>query len=855
MNMAIDPIAAQKIDSDRYVDDITSGGTPDEVPRFVGDSRDDEGHADGTVTKILSRGGLKLKEIVISGETNEERLKKLGPNVLGIGWIAPTDIIRITFLHNAKYPLHTLLHDPLTLRICLSVANTVYDPLGLVSPITVQLKAAFRDLFRQGLNLSWDDEIPDEDRSRWLSLLQMFNSSDYVDFTRCTKPADATDKRELVCFFDGSDEAYAGVIYVRAQRKDGSVFVTLVNSKSRTTPRQRIITPRSELNGAGLISRLILSTLQSWSSSDGALPERVWKLGDSECTLSCIEKVSVAFGEWFGNRVSEIQSNQAKIEEFCPVGESGEWLHTASKNNAADIASRLDSRPEDIGPGSIWQEGPEYLRLPRSDWPVNRDFATRKHDFIPQGELLKKFRCSIQANKVEEMPGIDKLINPFSTNDWEVLLSRTQILIMKAQQFQCLIKSRSIRTEVSTASERLSEARTLWFRTVMSQTVDAIKDGKLKELDIQDKNGLKVVVGRAKAGLCHFFGKGSLPVIMGDTRVAHLIMMSAHWKDHAGRDVTQALARHEAWIIKARYLAKKVINACVRCRYIRKSLELQKMSILPDSIQVQCPPFTNIGLDLCGPLIVKAMTNKPATMKVWIVLFVCLNTKAISIEIAPGYSTKDFLLAYSCHTSQRGDAAIVHSDRGSQLVAAHKEVCDDPLRYDWSAIEAATSHQGTTWDFTPAGGQWRNGAAEAFVKKFKHSFYHLYHDTKLNYAELLCAVKRIANVLNHRPISVQRTKTDSQDADFLTPLTPNMLVTGRSLSGPPRDYVDTDDPQMRFSYIEEIERAWWYHYKVQHFHSLVPTRKWLEVKQNIATGDVVLIEYKPKSAPGTYLFA
>ena len=46
----------------------------------------------------------------------------------------------------------------------------------------------------------------------------------------------------------------------------------------------------------------------------------------------------------------------------------------------------------------------------------------------------------------------------------------------------------------------------------------------------------------------------------------------------------------------------------------------------------------------------------------------------------------------------------------------------------------------------------------------------------MNYAELLCAVKRIANILNNRPISVQRTKTDAQDEDFLHPLTPNMLL-------------------------------------------------------------------------------
>ena len=725
----------------------------------------------------------------------------------------------------------------------------LYDPLGLVVPITIKFKVAFRCFYREGLNLSWDDHIPQEDQEHWYSLVKMLVALDSVHFPRSTKPAGVLGRCQLVCYFDGSDIAYASVIYIRWNMRDGSVFTTLVNCKSRTTPR--IPTPRSELNGAVLASRLVLSTLRSWSSSE-ELPERLWMIGDSECTLASIEKTSAAFGEFFGNRVGEIHQNQAKIEAFCPVGENGEWYHTDTHSNAADRATRLDSTVNDIALGSQHQCGPPYIRLSRSEWPTNRDFAIRKHDHIPQNELLKKFRCSIQAVNVVVSPGIDQLISPYSTNDWNVLLNKTQVVLLKAQQFQCLLKSQIVRSEVSDSAQRLSQARNLWFRTAMGDTEEALSGGKLRELDLQERDGLKVVVGRAQEGLRHFFGKDYLPVIMGTNRVSQLIMMTAHWKDHSGRDVTQAMARHEAWIVNAKYLAKKVIHSCIRCRYIRKSLQLQKMAVLPGCLQVQCPPFTNVALDLCGPNTVKAMVNKRATMKIWIVLFLCLNTKAISIELAPGYSTEDFLCAYMCHINQRGTPVLVHSDRGSQLVAAQKEVCSEPLRYDWDAIAAVTAHQGTSWNFSPAGGQWRNGAAEAFVKKFKHSFYHLYQDSKLSYAELQCAVKRIANILNHRPVSVQRTRTDAQDSDFLSPLTPNMLITGRTDSGPPSDYVDNDDPQMRYTWIEELERAWWFQFKVQYFQSLVPTRKWIDAKRNIACGDVVLIEYKSKSMPGTY---
>ena len=83
--------------------------------------------------------------------------------------------------------------------------------------------------------------------------------------------------------------------------------------------------------------------------------------------------------------------------------------------------------------------------------------------------------------------------------------------------------------------------------------------------------------------------------------------------------------------------------------------------------------------------------------------------------------------------------ANLHSDKGSQLVAAGKEVMD----VDWEAVAKRYSANGTSWNFAPAVAQWRNGAVEIFVKKFKASFQILYDKTHLNYAEIKCAIKRI----------------------------------------------------------------------------------------------------------------
>ena len=110
-------------------------------------------------------------------------------------------------------------------------------------------------------------------------------------------------------------------------------------------------------------------------------------------------------------------------------------------------------------------------------------------------------------------------------------------------------------------------------------------------------------------------------------------------------------------------------------------------------------------------------------------------------------------------------------------------------------------------------------------------------------------------ILNNRPVSVQRTKPFSEDEDFLSPLTPNMLITGRNNSSPPSNIeIIDEDPHVRKRFIDDLEASWWYQFKNQCFHSLLPTRKWIEAKRNLAPGDVVLVQYASKTVPGTYRF-
>ena len=94
LHTSIDPTAAKRIINDRYVDDFASGGTPAEVSRLMGNEHE-HFQCDGTLSTIMSKGSFRLKAIVTSGETNQEKINKIGGKVLGLGWNPSADTIYV----------------------------------------------------------------------------------------------------------------------------------------------------------------------------------------------------------------------------------------------------------------------------------------------------------------------------------------------------------------------------------------------------------------------------------------------------------------------------------------------------------------------------------------------------------------------------------------------------------------------------------------------------------------------------------------------------------------------------------------------------------------------------------------
>ena len=84
------------------------------------------------------------------------------------------------------------------------------------------------------------------------------------------------------------------------------------------------------------------------------------------------------------------------------------WGWVRSEDNGADIASRTDADPENLAEGSVWQDGPAYLRLPDSEWPIDRDIMQETQS-LPKEELKKQFKHQTFGQKI--LPGLSIRLN------------------------------------------------------------------------------------------------------------------------------------------------------------------------------------------------------------------------------------------------------------------------------------------------------------------------------------------------------------------------------------------------------------------------------------------------------------
>ena len=875
---SIDPEAALILVQDSYVDDGFSGGKSENIDRMVG-CKNSQGDYDGTLSQILALGGYKVKEFTIEGDMSQPDENLLGNTVFGYVWNPKNKFLKLNFTLNLskkkrnvrtlpplkREDLSSLAEMKMTKRNLLGLTNSFGDFLGVAEPFTLRFKLLMKNLFDCESPLTWDEEIPSGEKSAWIQLIKEAVFAGEHVFPRKTRPDNAISGPRVTAFGDGAFPAYGGCVYLIWEHScPGKSLCDVANcsfgksrhfssylalAKGRVTPLNGMTIPRSEMSGGVIASRLSLRVVNALSPMKDK-PISCIILLDSECTISSLEASASQLKPFFHNRRAEILENMDSISQVCEI-EPIHWI--ASSLNPADILTRGTAKLNDITLNTTWQRGPKFLSLPRERWPVTRDCISRTEK-IPKDELRSPnayLRVAVAkidpSSKVASLfKSVDSILHLSNNLD-----SRKRVLARLIKAWGVNDKDQAFALMRKNLSPKdLERAERLILLHGMVDTVTALEQGKLTSL-MPFRSG-KLIVTRGRLGesvLEPLLGVAELPVLMHHSRVAELYMWRAH-VGHSGllhRSVAETLARSRAsvWIVKGRVLAKKICSSCTECRRERRVALGQQMAPLKVESSTICPPWTHISLDYAGPIVIKGEVNARARGKGWILVYVCRSTKAVCLLPTASYDTASFLVRHKEFVARKGRPRSIVSDRGTQLVKSGIILAekDSPKGWDWSAVVKANS--ASDWHFVPVGAAHRNGLAEATVKVLKQSLRHaLAPGVILSYSELNTLLAEISFTVNCRPLGLTNISAGSDQDDYLSPLTPNQLLLGRTDdNGPVLDYNGDDRYTSRLGYITQVYECWWQKWIKQVLPSLIPVRKWKSKRSNLNVDDVVMMLY------------
>ena len=173
---------------------------------------------------------------------------------------------------------------------------------------------------------------------------------------------------------------------------------------------------------------------------------------------------------------------------------------------------------------------------------------------------------------------------------------------------------------------------------------------------------------------------------------------------------------------------------------------------LPSFRVDEAPPFSNVGIDMAGPLLLKA-NDKGDTYKAYVCLFTCAATRAVHLELVTSLSVETFICVFRRFCARRGLPALLITDNAKTFRSVSKEV-KNLLRSPRLSEHFMT--KGVRWRFIPELSPFQEGFWERMVRFTKRCLTKVIGRALLSYDELATIIIEIESVINSRPITMAR---------------------------------------------------------------------------------------------------
>ncbi|XP_053373003.1 uncharacterized protein LOC128546473 [Mercenaria mercenaria] len=307
-----------------------------DVTRFIwlSDPNDPDSFEDGNQTLayfqdarvLLSSANFNLR----SWNSNSQRLRNLAATndvldtdnitkILGMRWNAETDMLMFQTTH---IPIRAIT----TKREILRQTSRLYDPLGLLSPVTVRAKIMLQHIWQE--KFDWDTQLPADIQHRWENLVNDLNIISTTKYRRCYFEIPAADEKSqkgadtlpltLHVFVDTSQSSYGAAAYLCKGQQS-----SLIMSKNRVAPLKKLTLPRLELMAATVGARLANHIQKILQHTD------VYFWSDSQIVLYWLETAK-PLPRFVQNRVNEVKE----------LTKNSKWKYCPTNSNPADLLTR-----------------------------------------------------------------------------------------------------------------------------------------------------------------------------------------------------------------------------------------------------------------------------------------------------------------------------------------------------------------------------------------------------------------------------------------------------------------------------------------------------------------------------------
>lgn len=869
--------------NDFYIDDLLGGA----------DTKDELRNAYDQVTALLRSGGFTLNkwttnEPILAQDINQHQNIEVPfpqeSGVLGMKWLPQSD----HFAFNIVAAIANVPEASLTKRKVLSITSQIYDPSGLIAPVIVTGKMLQQAIWRSGIE--WDQQIPIELLEQWRAYKENISAVSSIRIPRWTQLSPQR-KIQLHIFTDASEAAMGAVVYQRVIDNNGEVSVSLVISKSKVAPVKKVTIPRLELTAAHIGAQLYQYVKSAYRMQN--VSAYFWS--DSTIVIHWIRRDPAASKPFVANRVVDIRQ----------MSDGASWRHVDGLQNPADLITRGTSA-FCLKESSLWWQGPFWLARSEDVWPQPKatTFSPAILDAI-QAESSARCKLGDDEAMVEKRAKGGKIVASVISlaqkhlvitndkNETESLINRCSelssllritayvfrfvrniqravkvrrelVLIGQTSDTHSAVSSMSYFTSISADERR--KALQYWIRGTQGMYYSKELKACNANLQVQSTSSVKKLVpfvddekvlrvgGRLINSSCPGETKHQA-IVPSESRLAYLIIRDTHTITlHGQAQLMMAHIRRSFWIPKLRQVINRYIHKCPTCIRHSKRPNDQLMGNLPAVRVNEAEPFAYTGVDFAGPFEIRRGRGRPKsgrgkvlsdTEKAWIVIFVCLVTRAAHLEVCIGLTIEEFMAAFERFIMRKGRCLDISCDNGSTFVGTDRELARVLNQWERTMPQAFLAKFNTRWRFITPAAPHKGGIWEAAVKAMKRHMKRAVGQQVLTKDELTQLTIQIEGCLNSRPLWPL-----SDDPADIAPMTPAHFVLGKPILPQPLAEDVAEVPPNRLTVWGQKQRLHqiiWKRWRDEYLVGLQQRHKWYNVKVNLKVDDMVVI--RDENAP------